>query len=66
MATGDTSFSDTEYKAVLSDGDEDDDLSAGEKLLKYARNGEVSKLADAVTSSSLSHINCKGRCFIYT
>ena len=52
--------------AVLSDADEDEDLSAGEKLLKYSRNGEVAKVSQMFAScgdrddNQLSFINCKG------
>lgn len=64
MASQDSASSDAEYRAVLSDGDEDEDLSAGEKLLKYSRNGELSKVSHLITSCGdkdlQSIINCKG------
>ena len=65
MAENDSSQS---QSALVSraDADEDEDLSAGEKLLKYSRNGEVAKVSQMFAScgdgddNQLSFINCKG------
>lgn len=64
MTSENDNISESEYRAVLSDGDEDEDLSVTERLLKYSRNGEDAKVSNLLLSPShepcASFINCKG------